>query len=198
MLPFDGHGGTVFILGGGASLRGFDFGRLRGRHVIAINALGHDAPFADILYFRDRLWLKDASNLALVSNWSGMVVTECRHNSIPDHVHRIAAQPMEHFTVNRSPIKGGRSSGHTAVGLAVGVGFKTLMLLGFDCRLVDGRSHSHDRYRAADPSLYRNAFLPAWRGWRGAAERIGARIINATPGSAIDEFERAAVEEVLA
>src|SRR3972149_821520 len=48
------RGERCFIIGGGPSLAGFDFERLRGQgRIIAVNKAYLDAPFADILFFMD-------------------------------------------------------------------------------------------------------------------------------------------------
>ncbi|MBZ7921652.1 hypothetical protein LAC81_07640 [Ensifer adhaerens] len=54
-VPREWAGEPAFILGGGASLEGFDASRLIGRgRIIAVNDAGLDlAPFADVLYFAD-------------------------------------------------------------------------------------------------------------------------------------------------
>src|SRR6185369_15005299 len=64
---------TVFIVGGGPSLKSFDFDLLRGRHVLAINAAGYDVPWADLLYFQDYHWMQQ--NLPLIRNWAGTVAS---------------------------------------------------------------------------------------------------------------------------
>mgnify|MGYP002682074433 CR=1 FL=1 len=46
-------GQRCFIVGGGPSLKGFDFGRLRGERVIAINRAFEACPTADIMFAMD-------------------------------------------------------------------------------------------------------------------------------------------------
>ena len=50
-------GRRCFIVGGGPSLKGFDFERLRGERVIAINKAFYDVPFADIVFAMDSPFL---------------------------------------------------------------------------------------------------------------------------------------------
>jgi hypothetical protein len=48
------EGEPCFIIGGGPSLKGFDFNRLRGQgRVIAINRALEYAPWADVVFFMD-------------------------------------------------------------------------------------------------------------------------------------------------
>lgn len=78
------------------------------------------------------------------------------------------------------------------------MGAVEIVLLGFDCATIGGRSHCHNDYPVQLPNkLYRDKIAPMWKGWRARMERKGVRCINATPGSALDEFERMALEDVL-
>jgi hypothetical protein len=68
------------------------------------------------------------------------------------------------------------------------MGAARIVLLGFDMRIADGRSHCHDDYESRDPNLYETDFRPAFEGWNAAAFRAGVEVVNATPGSALTEF----------
>lgn len=197
-------GQTVFVVGGGPSLRGFDFERLRGRRVIATNAAGYDVPFADILLFHDNSWFE--ANRALVEGWAGLAVTVSRHakNALPERLARIAISNEPGFRVGRGPVRSGRSSGQTAVALAIAMGAAQVILLGFDMRADAGVTHYHtDRplytvehmQRAA--ADYASNFLPGWRGWNAAAQAAGCLVLNATPGSALLEFPPVDLDDIL-
>ena len=89
------------------------------------------------------------------------------------------------------------SAGHHAVDLAIAMGAVEIGLLGFDCRLVDGRSNNPDDYRNKHPRLYTDYFLPAWTEYPARARQGGVAIINATPNSAIEVFPMAPLQELL-
>ncbi|AMS41166.1 hypothetical protein [Aminobacter aminovorans] len=199
-------GETVFVIGGGPSLAGFDFSRLAGRRVIAVNSAGYDAPWADILFFHDNSWFEEERNRALVDGWSGLVMTVSRHAKLaaPERVMRVEIAQRPDFPIGQGPIKAGRSSGQTAVSLAVAMGAAAVALLGFDMRDRNGVTHYHaDRplYTAehAERTVgeYAATFLPAWAGWNAAAAKAGCRILNATPGSALTEFPTVDLETLL-
>jgi len=95
-------------------------------------------------------------------------------------------------------IQQGRSSGHTAVSLAVAFRAATVVLLGFDMRVVDGREHHHDEYTGErDLGQYATDFVPAFNGWREAALAREVTIVNATPGSALHEFPMVSLDEMM-
>ena len=198
-------GERVFVVGGGPSLRSQPLERLRGRPTIVVNQMGHELPWASILFFGDESWMlrRGPENLALVAGWEGLVLTASHtaQMTLPEKVrrvhfhHRVGAPPILH----RWPAVSagwGRSSGHKAVSVAVLLCAAEVVMLGYDCRFVDGRSHAHDGYSHSTDSAFQN-WLPAWQGWRREAERLGVRIVNATPNSALDEFERANLEDLL-
>jgi uncharacterized Rossmann fold enzyme len=96
-------------------------------------------------------------------------------------------------------IRQGRSSGQTAISLAIAMGAARIALLGFDMRTVGGREHHHAEYSGArDLDIYAREFVPAFRGWRAQARDRGVEIVNCTRGSAIMEFPFVALDEVLA
>ena len=155
-----------------------------------------------MLFFRDLDWY--LRHRETVEGWAGLAVTTnrsaalaCRRLTRVVTVHGAdfpapGSQQGEHPAVRY-----GRSSGHLAVSLAIAMGARRVVLLGYDCRFVGGRSHWHDDYAAPIELVYTTDFLPAWRGWGAAAERAGVEVVNATAGSAIAEFRFRPLAEIL-
>lgn len=189
--------------------------------VIVVNSSCILAPWADVLYFTDSGWY-DARK-ELVANWPGLVVSMSRQakRELDDPKHgrsaprilrvkgigdpswppRLPGMPKRlGFPPAGSPeIHQGRNSGNTAVSLAIAMGAAKVLLVGYDCRLVNGREHHHSEYSGArDLSLYDNEFKRAFNGWNEAAMNSGTRIVNCTPGSAVTEFSFESLDDVLA
>lgn len=98
-------------------------------------------------------------------------------------------------------VQAGRSTGHSAISLAIAMGASTVGLVGYDMRpAADGREHHHANYDPAkrDLTMYDKEFLPGFRGWKEAALGSGVTVLNCTPGSAITEFPFADLDDVLA
>lgn len=162
----------------------------------------------------------------LVEEWHGLVVTMARaakrvldnpaYNRERSRVLRIKGtgdpdtQPRVRLAAGVLPkvpgfppigspeIQQGRNSGNTAVSLAIAMGAVRVCLVGFDCRVVNGREHCHDDYKGPrDLSLYDNEFKRAFNGWNESALASGVEIFNCTPGSAITEFPLARLEDIL-
>lgn len=198
-------GETVFCLASGPSLTPSIADRLRGRRVIAVNSSCMLAPWADVLYFTDSGWYEPRREI--VANWAGLVISMSRtaKRELPDKVRRVqgigdpTVPPGMSFPLPGSPfIRQGRSSGHTAVALAIALGARRVVLLGYDMRVVDGREHCHGEYTGPrDLDQYAREFVPAFNGWNADALRTGSEIVNATPLSAIQEFPFVNLDEIL-
>lgn len=192
-------GETVFCLASGPSLTAEVCGRIRGRRAIVVNSSARLAPWADVLYFTDSSWYEPRRDL--VAGWPGLVISMSRtaKRELPAKVLRVQGEMCPSFPPPGAPvIRQGRSSGHTAVALAIALGAATVVLVGYDMRLVGGREHCHDEYAGPrDIDQYAREFVPAFAGWNAAALAAGAEVLNCTPGSAVTEFPFADLDEVL-
>lgn len=106
--------------------------------------------------------------------------------------------------VGSREVQSGRSTGHSAISLAIAMGASTVVLIGYDMRVVRGREHCHSDYGREDYiggrrdlTMYEKEFLPGFWGWNEAALGSGVRVLNATPGSAITEFPFADLDDLL-
>lgn len=179
-----------------------------------------------VLYFTDSGWYEARRDL--VRNWPGFVVSMsrlaarelnapgepsfCGRQRIlrvkgcgdPDGPPRVRVADgvlpkVPGFPDLGSPeIQQGRSSGHTAVSLAIAMGAERVLLVGYDMQVVNGREHHHNEYKGPrDLDIYKNEFQRAFRGWNEAALASGVEILNCTHGSAVTEFPFADLDEVL-
>lgn len=195
------HGQTCFVLASGPSLTSDLAERVCGRHTIVVNSSCLLAPWADILFFTDNGWFERHQDI--VADWPGMVITLSRatKRALPDKVKRVRGELRPDFPpLGADHVRQGRSSGHTAVSVALALGAGRIVLLGYDMRLVDGREHHHDDYAGTprDLAIYKREFVPGFTGWAAAARRVGAEIVNATPGSAVSEFTFVSLDRILA
>ena len=120
---------------------------------------------------------------------------------MPDKILRVKGEGDPVFPPDFAsrPIQQGRSSGHTAIALAIALGASVVVLLGYDMRVVDGREHHHAEYtEPRDLEQYERDFVPAFAGWDEAALKVGVQVFNCTPGSALLEFPFRNLDDVLA
>lgn len=185
-------GEPIYVIGGGPGLKGFDFGRLRGANVIATTKAGYDVKWADLLVFRDFRFFTEHQEL--INAWSGLVVTADWHSASKNpRIRQVMMQEGSFPPPGTGRVRAGPSSGHLGVAIALAMGGKPVILLGFDCHAVDGVTHYHDRQaREVGEDRYSD-FLVGWDGWAAGAAAMGSEIVSATD-TAIKEFRRVELE----
>jgi len=103
------------------------------------------------------------------------------------------------LSLDRTKLVTGRNSGFQAINLAILAGASTILLLGFDGkRNAAGDVHffgDHPRLTPVDPFF--EAMRRAFSGAEKAIEEAGVRVINYTPGSAINSFSKMTLEDAL-
>lgn len=182
-------GQVVVVIGNGPSLSRFQPELLAGVRLIAINSAcrwAHSiATKDDFLYFADNSWNERYPDLA--DRWPGVLLTANRYAAarLRPRARRLDVTALSQ-AVAGNPDAIHASSGHTAATLACAMCAARVVLLGFDARLVDGRSHWHGDYSMDDAGIYADRFVPGWWGVAEVAEMLGVEIVNATPDSAIN------------
>lgn len=198
---------TVWIVGGGWSLRGFVWERLQGRRVVAVNRAHEVLPWAEVLYFSDlRFWnwyepqlrqfkgRKCSMGNFSVEQWAALGVERWR--------------PTGPYGIDFEPrcLRHGNSSGYAAMNVAAQMeGVKTLVLLGFDMqaspdkvppRGTDG-VHWHSGYSIGpNPRAFDN-MLHYWDTARKPLAKAGIEVLNASPASRIQCFPKCSIDEAL-
>lgn len=200
-LDYDGQ--VVYIIGGGPSVNDCDIGELDSKNVIAINSSAYKVFEAKItnplLYFTDSGWWRNNEEIA--SNWPGKVVTlsKVAKRELPEKILRVEqAQPSIGFPpLGTGLVRWGRSSGHTAISLAVAMGASIIVLVGYDMALIDGKSHHHSDYpNIAHPGVYQE-FIDHFNYWNRSAKLIGVNIFNTSMNSPLNEFEKMSYSQAL-
>lgn len=190
-------GEAAFIIGGGPSIKDFDFSRLRGRgRVVAVNNAGIEpecAPWADVLYWSDQRWF-DWNHKRINDHTGPYKITRKespRQRTDADiKVLRFFPSKLSH----RSDALGGWCSGSSAINLAYLFGARVIILLGFDMR----PGNWHDKHQK--PPLdgqHRNKFVPVLESMAPELLRAGVTVLNTNPASALRCFPFADIEEIL-
>lgn len=187
-------GQTTFVVGGGPSLERFDFGRLHGRAVIALKSAGYDCPWAHVLYSAEGPhFFGNRAHHDLIAGFPGLVVTTAM--AVIDRWPQVRlARISRRF--ESGAVRMGKSSGHGGIGLAVAMGARRIVLLGYDMRNVDRKSHYHHRGRPQSEETY-TKYRDGFAGWRADAATLGVEIVNATPETALKEFPAVDIDDEL-
>jgi hypothetical protein len=202
-IPYDAwQGQTVFILGGGPSLKGFDASVLKGQgKVIGINEAGLTmAPWSDILFWADRRWL-DWNHERLHLHAGEWKVTRKRpHIDLPYDVKSVRFLPRR-FSHWPDAV-GGWCSGSSCVNLAYLLGARRVVLLGFDMHDLPAErwreGNWHNRHQEPPLTGQRtNRFIPAFEVMAPILKDRGVEVLNATPGSALQCFPFANLKDLI-
>jgi len=226
-VPRIWDGGEVWILGGGPSIpRQFEIPEkviqdvIRGvslpsayspymsaiynKHVIGINAAYLIGTWIDWMFFGDNgFFLNNQKGLL---DFPGLKISS---NPACDRYNWIKYLERDgHHTTGISSHPGKVSwnwnSGAAAISVAANAGAKRIILLGFDMKMNGDQQHWHDWYhKIGNRSKKGMMHLPFDRHLRGFAQiakdaqQRGIEIINACPESAITQFHKCNVKELL-
>ena len=196
------QGETVFIIGGGPSLRGADFTPIHGKHVVGTNQAFMLGDWVDFVCFGDpRFWLWNSNgNGAGIKQYGGTLVSWAKSRALykDGRVKLLRKMGRRGIQVeDRSAVCWNLSTGASAINLAVLLGAKEIVLLGFDMKITEGapgRGHNwHDEYLARqvpNNTIYEERFLKPFDEIKADLDRLGVKCINANPDSALEVFEK--------
>lgn len=194
------------IIAGGCSLtvEQIDHIRHSGERffIIGINNAFEICNFLDLIYCADHDFIHEFGKgfppgVPIYSTWNSK-------SGAPawapfDHVTYLKGIDPPRFTEDLSSLSLGSNSGFQAINLALHLGIKELILLGYDFKKTGGRSHWFGDYEI--PRFRREG---DWLFWVRAMERAapsakarGMRIINCSPGSALNCFEKMDIKDAI-
>jgi hypothetical protein len=179
------------MVGGGASLSGFDFEQLRGAgHVVGVNQSMFTAPTnagvsIDYRFMRER-------KLELITFAERLPLYLPTRDMWWRLIEPIAG------AIYLRDVSRGCTSGYAALSVALLKRARRIVLLGYDYGLSSGRHHYHDAYPWHVPAEQN---WSAWAGLYDATAKLcrdrDIEVINASPDSAIKSFPKMSIEEAL-
>lgn len=162
---------------------------------IAVNDSYRLCPHANFLYACDGDWW-DTHIKSVRRIFSGELWTQCLPTSEKYSLSRIEGDGKPGLGLEK--IHFGNSSGYQAVNLAYLWGAKEIILLGYDCQKIDGKSHwfgEHPDSLRAD-SKY-NDWVNYYNQMAKDLKAKGVKVINCSKNSAITAFEKKTIYEAL-
>jgi len=178
------------------------------RHVIGINAAFFLGSWIDICFFGDGgFYLQNRRELGRFPKLKVSCNPNTRKKMDPnDNIKFVKRDNRSPYGISRNnnSVSWNGNSGAAAISLAYHLGVKRIYLLGFDMKLGgDNRQHFHSHYHNTRGSRINAKKLPFDRHLRGFphiakdARRLGIEILNVSPDSAIKEFKKVRLIDVL-
>ena len=222
-VPKIWENGEVWIIGGGSSIiQQFEIpqkvsqkvlemkasietyspflSKIHNKHVIGVNAAYLLGDWIDIIFFGDKgFYLSHARGLA---GHSAMKVS-C--NPYLNNINWVKFVQRDNtkvrgLTDNPKKVSWNYNSGAAAINLAVHLGAKKIVLLGFDMKLQNNNQHWHNVYNTSNKKRFHLPFERHLRGFPNIAkdaEKLGVEILNASPDSAITVFKKVNVKDLV-
>lgn len=200
---------TVFVIGGGTSLRGFDWTPLHDKRVIGCNDAYRLGPWVDICAFGDWgwhfthakewVWYKEEKKWhAGLRQFQGMAVGFPAEELLDDRVHVLRRVSGVNRFSEAPSISWFLNTGASAVNLAWILGANRVILLGFDMKLgSNGQNNWHPNLK--DPPDQK-VFARHQKGFdllAQAVQAVGIEVLNAGPDSVLPTFPHVKLEDVL-
>lgn len=189
-------GETCFIIGGGPSLIGFDFERLRHKPVIAINSSIYSMPFAPVCFYADDRW--GATNATRMKTYEGMIVTTSNTMPTPETKKMRKAHPPPALALDADALAMRRTSTQAAINLAVHFGVNRIVLLGIDMnKAPNGITHHHAKHPWPVVEGCWDVQMKELAATAPLLKLRGVEVINASPVSRIDWWPKKDIEDLL-
>lgn len=181
---------------------------IHGEHTIGINAAFLLGDWVDIVFFGDGDFYR-AHKPGMDARTKLKICCSTTFPSKKGHyglrfVGKDNRQPLG-ITSRSGYVSWNLNSGAASISVAHQAGVKRIYLLGFDMKLdPNGHQHWHSQYRVEGAPLNTNpGRLPFHRHLQGFqriaqdARKLGIEILNVNPDSAITEFKKVALKDVL-
>ena len=211
---------TVFIIGGGPSLKGMEWKNLYGKRVIGCNdayQLGfkpaYKSPYLEscfplrptsswiqIILFGDNCWFAEHRDHIVKREEHHLFISMASQNPHCESVSWMRREPEGLTTRDSGKIGWNKSTGAGAINLALILGAKRIVLLGFDMKM--GKDHQANWHSNEVNQPIPSDYIKFSTGMELIAMQLSDKypnieILNAGPDSALDCFEKVNLEEIL-
>ena len=171
------------------------------KHVIGVNMAYQLGDWIDIVFFGDKgFFLKNKEGLGGLNNIRVGCVPRVKDIDWIKYTSK-DKDKTKGITTSPNKIAWNGNSGGAAINLAVQLGAKQIILLGFDMNVnEDNRQWWHQEYVERNEEKGKKIFARHMGCFSHIAEdahRLGIEIVNANPDSAIKEFRKININQIL-
>lgn len=187
---------VIYIIGGGPSLKNFDWTLLKDKVKIAINKAFLYVPDAEVIYWTDYRFYKWYEKE--ITEFKGSKVTN-KNKPLKTDIINLRDTGRSGLDMDPSSLRHGNNSGFAAINLAVHYGAKKIVLLGYDMNSQANATHWHDGYTkiSHNHKIYKKSMIPFFSTLVEPLREAGVSVWNANPNSALDTFPKCTLNEAL-
>ena len=166
--------------------------------VITINDSYKLSPLADILYACDARWwiwhklVGGFLGVRIGLAWDGVagkIYPQWNSENMINNIHLLASTGDAGLeTEDSRGLRTGGNSGYQAINLAVHLGAKRIVLLGYDMKPDDGKHHWFGSHPYDVPAPPYEKFLELFATLVDPLKELEVEVVNCTPDSALDVF----------
>lgn len=183
-----------FIIGGGPSVAETNLDLIKKEFVIGVNEAFRLGKWVDLWMFGDSDLFK--THREDIEKWPNRIVSCAgatrRHKKI-EYYNRCKKHNICYEHGNLAWPSGSANSGATAINLAIKEGFDSVVLIGFDMKVVNGKHHYHDYYKKQPRD---DAYERFMLHFEDIAKEAKVEILNANPDSALPFFPKINLEDL--
>lgn len=202
------EGQVVIVIGGGPSLIGFDFSKLKGKTCIALNsAFKGIEEYLTAIFWTDNDWA--ATNYDHIMRFKGFRFS-ARHNA-EKHIRYDIRGFGDACVLNKVGDYGfamdvnsicGNNSGVQILNLLTNLKAYKILLLGYDMNpSAKGKTHWHEGYLQDSAALYATAyndlFIPSFQSMAPFIKQLGVDVVNCNLESKLHCFRKDKLENYL-
>ncbi len=187
---------TMVVIGGGPSISSTPLHLIHHLPCVAANNAFKLGPWVDAMFFGDCRWFEWHKEALL--KYEGIKTTTCERHRGKMGIKLLKRENSEPLAKSSDSLAWNKSSGAAAINLAVHLGARRIILVGFDMQQVDGQSNYHNEHKTRSGEKVYRRFKSRMPQLAKALQERGISAINATPGSALNAFPIMALEEALA
>jgi hypothetical protein len=187
-------GDDVFIVGGGPSLFGFDFSRLEGKRVIAIN---HSYRYCkpEILVFLDAKFKREVEALGCDLYAMPFKIIAGPSSGMRSKGNCTVVQMAHRPSINPGSMYGRAQSGLVAINAALIGKARNIYLLGFDAKFKNGMGHFYSKDWKHTQDNNENQYSKMARTYEPF--KGFKNIFNCNPDSGISAFKKITIDDAL-
>jgi len=185
----------VYIIGGGNSLKHFDFSLLHNKCTVGCNdAYKHGVITSKVCIFGDTRWFNTHKDE--LDKYGGPVFTSTPALS-KSRIPWLWTLPRKTVGCHKDALGWNFNTGACATNLAVLLGAKKVYLLGFDMQLIEGESNwHHNSLNKPDADIYPK-FIEGFVALKKDMDKMcpEVEVINITDDSALDLYPKIGVTD---